>query len=270
MRAWFFQPFATVSGVRNWTIFDNTLAVAKAHNVKVIFVLANEWAYCDGAGRTTARDLIWYQGGYKTQVDSGSAVAYRAWVQEAVTRYKDDPTIAMWQLINEGAAGNADLTCSAAPAPVNALRAFADDVGGLIKSIDSNHLVSAGFSPGSCGTWMDEWKTAQAGASIDVLDYHDYDDPNTPIGGDANNVLQASINRAIALNKPIIVGELGIHTNAIVPATNAHRATLFDAKFAAQYAAGVQGELLWDWDETKNSDLDIIPGDPALALLSTY
>ena len=39
MRAWFFQSLATRNGVRDWTAFDHTLAVARSHGVKVIVTL---------------------------------------------------------------------------------------------------------------------------------------------------------------------------------------------------------------------------------------
>src|SRR4029079_16389292 len=47
-RAWFFQPQATTNGVRDWSAFDATLELAAQRGIRVIPVLANEWADCDG------------------------------------------------------------------------------------------------------------------------------------------------------------------------------------------------------------------------------
>src|SRR4029077_1080934 len=145
-RAWFFQPLVTINRQRDWTPFDHTLAIARAHGARVIFVLADQWGHCDGEA---ARPLAWYQAGYRTQVDPGSLVPYRQWVAQAVARYADSPTVAFWQLVNEGEARNPDGSCSEALA-AQALRAFADDVGGLIRSIDHHHLIGLGTIPGEC------------------------------------------------------------------------------------------------------------------------
>jgi endo-1,4-beta-mannosidase len=263
LRAWFFQPLATVQGHRDWTAFDHTLAVARAHNVRMVFVLANQWNYCDGA---TNRDLAWYQHGYATQVDAGSAVPYRQWVQEAVTRYSGNSTVAFWQLVNEGEARNPDGTCNETAAAA-ALRAFADDIGGLTKSTDPNHLVSLGTTAGECGSNITNYQYIYAAPAIDICDYHDYGSPFTPMPGDQWNGLQVSLDRCRADGKPMFVGEMGIHSDAV--GGIAQRSLLLDQKFAAQFAAGIVGELMWTWAPYPNHSFDYIiaPGDPALSLL---
>ena len=267
-RAWFFQPLVTSSGQRNWTAFDHTLAVARAHGTRVMFVLANQWGYCDGG---INRTLAWYQGGYRTQVDPGSLVPYRQWVAQAVARYAGNPSIAFWQLVNEGEARNPDGSCSEALA-TQALRAFADDVGGLIRAADRNHLISLGPTAGECGTNEGDYQTIHASPYIDICDYHDYGHAYVAMPGDQYNGLQVSISRCHALNKPIMVGETGIHYLQISPATLAERALLFQQKFSAQFAAGVAGELMWDWSLYAPSswDYELGPADPSLALLAKY
>ena len=267
-RAWFFQPLATVEGRRDWSAFDHTLAVARAHGTRVIFVLADQWGHCDGEA---ARTLAWYQGGYRTQVDPGSLVPYRQWVAQAVARYAGNPSIAFWQLVTEGEARNPDGSCSEALA-TQALRAFADDVGGLIRSTDRNHLIGLGTTAGECGSNESDYQTIHASAAIDICDYHDYGQPDAPLPGDQYNGLQVSISRCHALAKPIVVGETGIHYLQLSPPTLAERALLFQQKLSTQFAAGVAGELMWDWSTSAPSggDYEIGPGDPVLALLRKY
>jgi len=49
IRSWFFQPLATTSaGVRDWTAFDHTLAVAESKGVMIVATLGNQWKDCDG------------------------------------------------------------------------------------------------------------------------------------------------------------------------------------------------------------------------------
>jgi hypothetical protein len=52
------------------------------------------------------------------------------------------------------------------------------------------------------------------------------------------------------------------------------RASDFQAKFTAQFSAGVVGELMWIWRTSSQggsslTDYHIGPGDPALQLLAT-
>src|SRR5258708_32926682 len=97
-RAWFFQHLATVNGQRDWSGFDHSPAIARAHGFQVIPVLANQWGSCEAS--TGYKTEQWYQSGYQ-QADPSGIVSYRLWVQEVVARYRSDPTIAMWMLMNE-------------------------------------------------------------------------------------------------------------------------------------------------------------------------
>ena len=107
-RFWAFQSFFVSNGTFNWSPFDQVLAIAAAHGDRVIPVLANQHDYCDGPSKT----LDWYQSGYAATVAPGDIVTYRQYVAAVVGRYADNPTIAMWQLVNEGEAVNDDGGCS--------------------------------------------------------------------------------------------------------------------------------------------------------------
>ncbi len=270
VRTFAVQASAIKEGARSWASWDAALGLFAQYNLKVIMVLTDQHGAQPITDSVGERPLAWYQGGYKTTVEG--VATYRNWVAEAVTRYRDNSTIGMWQLINEGTPQ--DGTEADAKA---ALRAFADDVGGLVKSIDRNHLVSLGSTSGGVGTIGTDYSYVYASPPIDVCDYHDYDFPDSPMGlTEPTNGLQGTLTHAASIGKPLIVGETGIHWLAAdPPITRAERATLFDAKLSAQFAAGVAGELLWAWHDAPVSadparDLDIMPDDPALALLAKY
>ena len=128
IRAWFFQSMATNAGARDWSRFDHTLSVAAANGVKVIATLGNQWEDCEPAAGY--KDETWYQTGY-TQPDPGGTVSYRDWVGEVVDRYKDDPTIMAWQLMNEAEVKpTIGGGCSTNAADI--LSDFATDVSGLV------------------------------------------------------------------------------------------------------------------------------------------
>jgi mannan endo-1,4-beta-mannosidase len=278
-RVWGVQASAITDGVRDWTDWDAGLALFAKYGIKVIVVLTDQWHGYPVTDSATNRSIDWYRDGYKTTVEGVST--YRDWVIEAVTRYKDNPTIAVWQLVNEGEARNADGTCVRADA-ANALRAFADDMARLIKSIDPNHLVGLGTIAGECGSNEADYAYIHAGPDIDVMDWHDYGinsdgapDPGHPLGVDnAECGFTVSRARAVANGKVFIVGEAGINWSAF-GITRAERAALFDAKLAAQFAAGSQGELLFHWHDAPMTDhptrgLEITTDDPALAMLARY
>ena len=271
IRAWFFQNLATSNGSRDWTAFDRTLATARAHGYKVIATLGNQWADCDqGYGY---KNTSWYQSGY-TQPDPAGTVSYRDWVQEIVSRYKDDPTILAWQILNEPEVlpyKGAD--CSNVPESTaeSLLQAFASDISGLIKSIDPNHLVSLGtIGSGQCGAQFTDYKQVMSIPTLDLCEFHDYT-PGQPIPGDQYNGLQFRIDECNELNKPLLVGELGVKPSD-VGGTLADRASTVGSKLCAQLGAGAAGELLWAWNKDGSTldNYDIGPGDPVLSVLSPW
>jgi Tol biopolymer transport system component/alpha-tubulin suppressor-like RCC1 family protein len=270
-RSWFFQPLAINKGtrLRDWSAFDHTLQLADAHGKKVIATFTDQWGECgsDVPGNGY-KEADWYVTGYQ-QVQPGMLVSYRDWVAEVVSRYKDDPRIAFWQLINE-----AEVTpCPAGDLqPYQTLHDWAADVSGLVKSIDADHLVSLGtIGSGQCGADGPRYQDLHAIPTIDLCEYHDYGAPNVGMPGDEFNGLQLRIDQCKDLGKPLFVGEAGIIPND-VGGTFQARTDAFQVKLDAQYGAGVVGFLAWAWSPqnvpaSTLNNYDIGPGDPALAVL---
>jgi len=276
-RFWAFQNFFVRGRSFDWTNFDRVLAIAAAHHDKVIPVLANEYAYCDGNAKT----LAWYQRGYRASIGAHTLVPYRVYAARVAQRYARNPTIAMWQLVNEGEAINPNGSCTE-PAAHQALLQFAADAGRVMHSYDRNHLVSVGTPAGYsgtghqwCGAVNTDYRSLMASPGNDVCDFHDYGYPNRPMGRPFSPNLQSAIQMCHAVGKPIMVAENGIHaTNA---GALAPRAAQFRAKLKAQFAAGVVGDLLWAWAvkadyvvPADDRDYGIFPGDPSLAVLRSY
>jgi hypothetical protein len=273
IRAWFFQSLATDGGVRDWAAFDRLMAFAASRGMKVIPTLGNQWSDCDGpdGGEGADKDEAWYTTGYKFETQPGSLVPYRDWVAEVVERYADDPTVLMWQLMNEAevkpVVGDG-LPCSTDAAEI--LRDFASDVSTLVKSNDPDHLVSLGtIGGGQCGTSFEEYAYVHGLATIDVCEYHDYGAPTESFPGDEFNGLQKRIDQCDLLDKPLIIGESGIRPNAVGGSLEA-RSHAFRSKLTDQVAAGIDGVALWAWSQAGSTinDYDIGPGDPVLAVLA--
>jgi endo-1,4-beta-mannosidase len=265
-RAWFFQRLATRGGQRDWRAFDRTLRLARKQGQKVIVVLADQWGACEARGRRWAS---FYESGYRKARDPGTTTTYRRFVAEIVRRYKDDPTILMWQLINEAESKRSNGTC----APASILRDFATDMSGLIKRIDPHHLVSLGTLGGTqCGMRGRDYRTIHAVAGIDVCEVHDYASPSHPLPPDRGHGIRRRIAECAALDKPVFIGEVGFPPPG---GDIARRARWLARKFEAQFDAGVSGILMWGWRNGSHGgsarrDFDIGPGDPALRLLDRY
>jgi len=264
-RAWFYQSEAVTNGARDWSAFDHTLAVAKAHGKKVIVTLADQWGSCDGS--SGYKTDSWYAGGYKTATYSGWLVPYRTWVSQIVARYANDPTIAMWQLMNEAEIKTAKSATSCAP--TSDLYNFAADVSGLVRSIDSNHLVNLGtMGAGQCGAQGGDYKLIQSIPTLTVCEYHDYGHETTALPPNLANDIAA----CKSLNKPIFVGESGIQVTSAASSSFSNRAALFDAKCTAMFKAGLGGFLVWSWNNAPSSPASWQVGasDPALKVIDSY
>jgi hypothetical protein len=273
-RTWFFQSQATRDGVRDWSAFDHVLSRARKRGFKVVATLVNQWGECEGWDSYTEgyKTESWYQTGYRTLPSSpGMPATYRAWVSEVVARYRDNPEILAWQLVNEAEAKTAyDGSCSDTAATT--LRSFAADMAALVKSIDPNHLLSLGtIGSGQCGAAGDEYKALHSVPGIDLCEYHDYQAGAMP--GDEWNGLPVRLRQCGELQKPLFVGEVGIKTSDV--GSQLRRAGLLASKLDAQFRAGVVGVLAWNWrDEPHGGSspfgYEIGPGDPALAVLGAY
>jgi endo-1,4-beta-mannosidase len=268
-RFWFLQQFATRNGARDWSRFDRVLDAARSRGQRVIATLVNNWADCEGPGGFQKTES-WYASGYKSQVQPNGTTTYREFVRQIVTRYRSDPAILIWQLVNEP---QADTTPSGGCSSTadDTLKAFADDVASLIKSIDQNHLVNLGsIGDGNCGLANDQYKTVQSGPDLDVLEVHQYHP--WAHSGDSWNGTLVRIRQARELNKPLFNGENGIFLGTEA-STAAERAVLFDAKIAIHlFDDGMVGDVLWTWhnDRLPAKGHDIGPADPVLLVLRDY
>lgn len=263
LRVYALQTYNTKNGVRDWTAFDATIAAAKAHNVRLIATLVDQWDYCEGP----FKDQSWYEGGYKTTVFPNNTVPYRDYVREVVQRYRDEPTIMLWELANEPEIKPSE-TFSGCPAGALAdMKAWASDVSTLIKSSDPNHLVSLGTGRGWCGLYDGDYQTVHALPSLDACSYHDYSGKSVMYSTDPRNGMQRRADQCHALNKPFYVGEAGI---AIADEPDLQtRANDFDKKIVAQFGIGVEGLLVWNWSNRGSLyNWEVGPGDPTLGVLA--
>jgi mannan endo-1,4-beta-mannosidase len=272
VRGWFFQYLATNhrTGARDWKRMDATLATLRARGVRVIATLADEWGACEAANPRGPLEIGWYRHGYRNRPYSADVrSSYRNWVRQIVRRYRDDPTILAWQLMNEATAiSGPSGWCPDQDMAAAALQGWAADMAALVKSLDSSHLLSIGTAGSSqCGTTGPRYQAVHATPGIDLCEIHDYTSPWLAMSPG----IASDISACRTLQKPIFVGESGISGYSVGHNLRL-RASLMEAKFNAQLGAGIAGELVWAWRSrgdggSSRKSFDIGPGDPLLAVL---
>jgi endo-1,4-beta-mannosidase len=278
VRVWAFQSIAYNKNTAtfDFATMDRVVNAAAQRGQKVVLVLG----FQNGGGcGETFRSESWYASGYRQVVTDGTAqgattdpLSYWDWVRSIVPRYANSPAVAMWEPMNEPnptvSSGGA---CSSTAA--STLRTWFDSVGGLIHSLDANHLVSSGLQgSGQCGTAGAEYQTLHQSPGIDVGSVHDYYSPTAAMPGDQWNGFQVRLNQMAADNKPLFVGEAGIDaSDTSGPITLSQRRDDFKAKMDAQMPAGMVGYMPWTFSHfVSGTNYHIASGDPTLSLLHDY
>lgn len=267
IRFWAYQSYT--KGGTDWHSFDRVMYLANKHDLKVIPVLENQWQDCTEGGY---KQDAWYAGGYLERYGAYT-LSYKEYVNRVIERYKNEPAIAAWMLMNEAESKTTD--GSANP---EALYTFTRDMSNLIKSIDQNHLVTLGTTGGGQpGISGENYEKLHSLSSIDFVDFHDYgaDDMALPgRTGETNNAdtLSAAMDIAKKLNKPILVGEAGMTACGSYedsqPETVQSRAQKFDAKINAFFKNGGAGYLLWVWDPSSDCSYNFTTDDPLNTVLA--
>ncbi len=235
---------------------DKVIAAAKAHEVKLVLTLDNEWSTCkmeEPEGTVDPSDgrknSEWYTHGYKEVPKSGPTVSYKDHAIALVEHIKGNDAVAVIELLNEPESTDAQ-----------ALYDFVEDMTTTIKQIDPDHLISIGtIGGGQPGTDNDNFRKLAQIKGVDIISIHDYD-PTPTIPGDQWNGPAIDIQIAKEVGKPFFLGELG--TDQLPPA---ERAKVERQKMEAYLQQGAVGFLFWSGRPARNAhvgDFDIGVNDP--------
>lgn len=264
IRFWAFQSYT--KGGEDWRALDRVMRVAKAHDLRVIPVLENQWLDCTEGG---VKADSWYAGGYLKPY-GGYPLSYKEYVRRVVSRYRDEPAVFAWMLLNE--AESKTPRGEGNPAP---LYDFTRDMSAYVKSLDSRHLLTLGvLGSGQGGVAGEDYARLHALPALDFLEYHDYNREYEALPGAPDappDTLAAALATARRLDKPLLIGEAGITTCVSVNGSEVVsprlRAQVFDAKIGAFFEAGGAGYLAWAWDPVSDCDHNFATGDPLNAVL---
>jgi mannan endo-1,4-beta-mannosidase len=264
VRVLFTQQLATNAGMRDWSSLDHTVGALAARGWRAIVSLGDEWGNCDaGADKKQA----WYETGYRS-VAAGDVTSYRQWARDVAARYAGDPTVLAWTLVNEAQAGGDGSVACDGVAGEAALAAWSDDMTGVVRSVDRNHLIAPGYLYDSCGTWQAAYQRLHARPRVDLCDYHDYAPPGEPLGSADPFRAADALAYCTAAGRAPFVGETGIKVTDV--AGQQQRADDFAAKLSQQLGHGSNGETVWLWGCHAYPDDPYVlpPGDPALPVLA--
>ena len=250
---------------------DAVFEAAERHGQLLNAVLANSEGSCEG-GEFKGHD--WFVGQWRTQVLPSEPMSYGDWVDTAVRRWRDSAAAAAWTPVGEPepsicAAQGCDWQVRDCPADAAVVvRTFVDEVGERIRALDPDALIWEGRAGGGqCGSAGDDYAYVGASPGVDVLEYHDYEVgrelPGDPVSGLGRRLAQAR-----ALDKPLVVAELGVHAGSCLPATQ--RRQLVSRTVGHLRAAGAAGVLFWAFVPDPRTDqctYDIGPDDPLMTLV---
>lgn len=147
--------------------------------------------------------------------------AYKRYVKEFVTRYKDSPTIFAWELGNEprcGADGTRNLPRSADGCNPEVVGAWIEEMSAYIKKLDPNHLVTWG-GEGGFNRDSDDWAyngsdggDFDAELAVETIDFgvfHSYPDWWTKTVPWTDQWIRDHAAAGRAVGKPVVHEEYG-------------------------------------------------------------
>ncbi|KAL5361223.1 putative mannan endo-1,4-beta-mannosidase C [Aspergillus floccosus] len=152
-----FQRWANGTSTIDLEPFDKVVNAARNTGMKLVVALTNNWADYGGMDVYTVN----LGGQYHDDFYRLPAIknAYKRYVKEMVTRYRDSPAIMAWELANEprcGADGVRNLPRSADGCSPELITAWIDEMSTYIKKLDPHHLVTWG-GEGGFNHESDDW-----------------------------------------------------------------------------------------------------------------
>ena len=276
-----FEPAKGEYNDQQFALFDYVIESARKHGIRLIPVFENYWeAYGGIDTRLTWEGLATGQANrwrfFNKTACPGCFSQYKNYVSHALNRtnhysgvkYKDDPTIFAWELMNEPryeGQGTAESTLG------TTLRAWVDEMGAHIKSIDPNHLLGAGLEGhqskyGFGGDEGNPFVAIQQSEYLDFTSAHPYPDEGWA-GLDitkTKTLVRAWISDSHdVVGKPFFMGEWNVHQNWPEWWTGIY--TDFEA-------AGGDGSAFWWYKDGSgsNAGFDTFAGAPQLAVFRAH
>ena len=261
-------------------LFDYIMYSAQEHNIRVIITLENYWEAYGGIDKK----LSWAGltgGSHANRAQYFSNETCKQWYKDYAkhfaertnyftgVQYKDDPTIFAWDLMNEPRYQDAGEDSTGLT-----LRAWVDEMGEYIKSVDPNHMVYAGLEGhglkyGFGGDEGNPFVYIQQSPYIDFCSAHPYPDEhwaNMTPEDTKTTMLQWIADSHEVVGKPFVVTEFNVHSSLSAEEYEAYWKAVFDT-IEEQDAAG---GLFWEFNDRKLSEFTVMNGDPILTYFKAH
>ncbi|MGV0744497.1 beta-mannosidase [Mycolicibacterium sp. XJ870] len=261
------------TGRLDFTALDAVFDAADWHGQLLIPVLTSHEGSCEHG---YIKDHDWYAGGWRTDISHGLPMSFADWLDTAVKRWGRLPAVAGWSAVGEPTPAYCmDHEChwsnTACPSDsATVLRRFFDDTGARIRELDPDTLIFSGHAGGGqCGSSGDDFALVGASPGLDVLEYHYYE-ATDDLPGDPYHGLQLRVEQARAVNKPLLVAELGLEAGSCRSPEDRQRE--LSGTITALREHGAAGALFWAYMPDPRPDectLDIGPADPLMDMVGT-
>ena len=261
-------------------LFDYIMYSAQQHDIRVIITLENYWEAYGGIDKK----LSWAGltgGSHTNRAQYFSNETCKQWYKDYAkhfaertnyftgVQYKDDPTIFAWDLMNEPRYQDAGEDSTGLT-----LRAWVDEMGAYIKSVDPNHMVYAGLEGhglkyGFGGDEGNPFVYIQESPYIDFCSAHPYPDEswaNMTPEDTKTTMLQWISDSHEVVGKPFVVTEFNVHASLPEEEYEAYWRAVFDT-IEEQDAAG---GLFWEFNDRKLSEFTVMNGDPILTYFKEH
>lgn len=261
------------TGQLDFSALDAVVRAAERHGQMLIAVLSSNEGSCED---DAFKDFGWYAGGWHSEIAPGLPMTFRAWLDTAVQRWADSPALAGWTAVGEPEPSDCrGQQCDwrqryCHPDAAKVLRAFYDATGARIRELDSDTTIFSGHAGGGqCGSAGASFEYVNASPGVDVLEYHFYHGVDY-LPGNAFDGLGRRAQQAQALNKPLLITEIGMQAGSCGSLDNRER-VLRDA-FTEMRREGTAGALFWAFvpdPRPRECTLDIGPTDPLMRLVGS-
>jgi len=261
--------------------FDYVVQSAKAHGIRLIVALTNNWSDYGGmdvyvkqiAGSSATHDTFY--------TNANIIAAYKKYISAWLTRYSSESTIMAWELANEprctGSSGSTVTNCDSTGSTIYT---WASTISAYIKANDKNHLVGLGDEgwfqeanpptyPYAPGVGIDFVKNLGT-STLDFGTFHSYPESwgqgaNETAWGTQWITDHASAQKTA--NKPVLLEEFGV-TNS--------QASTYSTWLSTIVSSGLTGELIWQAGshfpdgDTWNDGYAVFPDGPVYPVVKQY
>lgn len=233
---------------------DYVIYKAGQEGVRLIIPLTNNWADFGGMDQY----VRWRGGSYHDEFYTDPLIRqwYKEWISHLLNRtniytglrYKDDPTIMMWELANEPRCIGSGAYSRSPHCTTETLVAWADEMSTFIKQNATAQLVGVGDEGFYCTPGAADWtENCNEGVDsialsslrkVDVMSFHLYPDHWGKDVAWSTDWIARHIADVAAIRKPAMLGEFGLHDKSI-------RNVVYREWTDTVFSGGGAGALYW-------------------------